>query len=211
MKYYVCLDIGNVLCHVDFNVFLADVSESLNVTTEDAMYFLNRSQKLHDLGLTVMKDELRDHLKIKSQVTIDKLLLSWNNCITPNYKVLDMFNNLTEKFDFQVALLSNIGLEHSILMEKVLDHGPFFENALKHFSCYVGARKPTSLFYQSFLWDHPEFKGCVYVDDVVENLETGSKFGFRPYHLALDSMSVEKELLEIEKAILAGPSNPCDH
>ena len=53
MKYYVCLDIGNVLCHVDFNVFLADVSESLNVTTEDAMYFLNRSQKLHDLGLTV--------------------------------------------------------------------------------------------------------------------------------------------------------------
>jgi len=42
---YVALDIGNVLCHVDFSEFLNQLSAELNMTLEDAMYFLNRSQK----------------------------------------------------------------------------------------------------------------------------------------------------------------------
>ena len=181
---YVALDIGNVLCHVDFKKFLDDLSEALNITLDDATYFLNRSQKLHDLGLTVMRDELKDHFKIRSPVTIDKLLASWNQCVYPDLNVLNMFNSLTEKHNLQVALLSNIGNEHAILMERALSHNGFFQNAIKHFSCHVGARKPTLLYYQSFLIEHPKFEGCVYIDDVVENLEAGSKFGFRPYHFA---------------------------
>lgn len=204
---YVALDIGNVLCHVDFKQFLDDLSETLNITPDEAMYFLNRSQKLHDLGLTAMRDELKDHFKIKSPVTIEKLSVSWNKAIYPDLDVLDMFNAMTEKHNLQVALVSNIGNEHAKLMEEILWHNGFFQNAVKHFSCQVGARKPTLLYYQSFLMEHPKFEGCVYVDDVVENLEAGTKFGFRPYHFALDKMNVAQELVEIEKLILT-PSEP---
>lgn len=199
---YVALDIGNVLCHVDFNEFLRDLSSELNITLEDALYFLNRSQKLHDLGLTMMKDELHDHFKIKSPVIIERLLLSWNRSIVPNHQVLDMYNTLTQNHNLKVALLSNIGIEHAKQAETILNFGGFFDNAIKHFSCNVGARKPTSIYYQSFLMEHPEFHGCVYVDDVIENLETGTRYGFRPYHFDMSKMDVTEELQEIEKLIL---------
>jgi FMN phosphatase YigB (HAD superfamily) len=199
---YLAVDIGNVLCHVNFDKFLCQLSEALNITLEDAKYFLNRSQKLHDLGLTVMADELRDHFKIKSPVVIDKLLHTWDGSLVPDLDVLNMCNHLTEHHDLKVALLSNIGIEHTSLMEQILEHNGFFHNAIKHFSCQVGARKPSLLFYQSFLMEHPEFQGCLYIDDIVDNLEAGKKFGFRCYHFALDSMDIQAELPEVEKAIL---------
>lgn len=200
---FVCLDIGNVLCHVDFTEFLRDLSSELNMSLEDALYFLNRTQKLHDLGLTIMKDELHDHLKIKSSVIIDKLLHSWNKSIVPNLQVLDMYNRITQEHGLKVALLSNIGIEHARQAEEILSHGGFFEGAIKHFSCNVGARKPTNLYYQSFLMEYPEFYGCVYVDDVIENLTAGKRYGFQPYHFDLSKMDIDVELPEIEKLILA--------
>jgi len=199
---FVCLDIGNVLCHVDFSDFLNELSAELNITLEDAMYFLNRSQKKHDLGITMMKDELHDHFHLKSSVVIDRLLNSWDKSIKPDLQVLDMYNTMTEKHGLKVALLSNIGIEHAKQAESMLSHGGFFEGAVKHFSCHVGARKPTSLYYQSFLMEYPEFHGCVYVDDAVDNLETGKRYGFQAYHFDLSKMDTSKELPEIEKMIL---------
>jgi len=58
------------------------------------------------------------------------------------------------------------------------------------------------LYYQSFLMEYPEFHGCVYVDDVAENLEAGKRYGFRPYHFDLSKMDTSQELPEIEKMIL---------
>lgn len=200
---YVALDIGNVLCRVDFSNLLIDFSEALNITPEEALHFINRSQKMHDLGLTIIRDELKEQFNIKSPATINRLLDSWNQCVIPDLTVLDTYNHLTANHNLQVALLSNIGIEHAALMETVLAHNGFFQNAIKHFSCEVGARKPSLLFYQSFLMQYPQFRGCVYVDDVVENLEAGKKFGFQTYHFALDKMDVQVELPEIEKLIMS--------
>lgn len=199
---YVALDIGNVLCHVDFTKLLRELSSELNISLEEALYFLNRSQKHHDLGLTMMKDELYDHFKIRSPVIVERILYQWDRSIQPNFQALDMYNTLSEKHGLQVALLSNIGIEHAKQAEEILSHGGFFERAIKHFSCNVGARKPTNLYYQSFLLEYPEFHGCVYVDDVVENLEAGKRYGFKPYHFALDSMDINEKLPEIEKMII---------
>lgn len=210
MNGYVALDIGNVLCSVNFTPFLNDLSKSLNITLEDAVYFMNRSQKLHDLGLTVMKDELRDHFKLRSSVLIDELLFSWNKVVTPNLTVIDKFNELTDKCGIRVALLSNIGLEHAVLMEKVLEYNGFFQNSIKHFSCAVGARKPTAIYYQSFLMQYPEFKGCVYIDDLQENLNASKKFGFKTHRFSLEDISndnvLSNELGEIEHLILGDPT-----
>lgn len=203
---YVALDIGNVLCQVNFDKLLAEISDTLNISLEDSLYFINRNQKMHDLGLTNMKDELKD-AGLVSPITKNRIMTLWNSSITTHHEVITVFNKMIQDNELQVALLSNIGHEHGALMKDLLGAEGFFDKAIKHFSCDVGARKPTALYYQSFLMEHPEFEGCVYVDDVIENLEAGKRFGFRPYHFALDKMNVAQELVEIEKLILT-PSEP---
>lgn len=198
---YAAFDIGNVLVNVDFPGFVNKLSKTLNITVEDATYFLNRSHAMHDLGLTVMKDELIDHLHIKSSVLRDELIQDWHNCITPADWLLEKIDALCAQHNIQVALLSNVGTEHAVRMRSVLNHYKFFREGIPHFSCEVGARKPTYLYYQSFLQLHPEFQGCPYFDDLRENLQTGMKFGFKPYRLSLEEITganYNEEAFEIE-------------
>lgn len=186
---YVAFDVGNVLVNVNFQPFINKLSSDLNISLEEATYFMNRSQKLHDLGLTVMHDELIDHLKIRSSVLRDELIEYWNNSITPADWMLEKLDRISSQYDLRVALVSNVGLEHAVRMKKILNYNGFFDKAVKHFSCEVGARKPTFLYYQSFLRMNPEWQGCPYIDDLQENLDTGAKFGFKPFRFSLQEIT----------------------
>lgn len=203
---YVCLDIGNVLVHVDFSSFLNALSEQLNITLEEAEYFMNRTHALHDMGLTKMSDELRDHFKIRSPVIMKKLLDVWDSVLMPEFDMITKMCYLMDCKNLQVALLSNIGLEHSKVMSLILNlRGDFFNKCIKHLSCQVGARKPSKIYYQSFLAQHPKFRGAAYLDDLQENLEMGAQFGFRPYRFALTDLTYpihNDKLKEIENFIM---------
>lgn len=199
---YICLDIGNVLCRVDALPFLENVSETFNVTLPEASRFLKRFQQLHDLGYTTMEDELKDRFGAKSPVTLGKLVQSWNDSVTPDIHMISRLNYLREEHNLKVALLSNIGIEHVGKLETKLAHGDFFPNVIKHFSCFVGARKPSTIFYQSFLLQYPEFKGCLYVDDLQENLDASKAFGFQTFRLALDEPNPDARIQELEEQIV---------
>lgn len=183
---YICLDIGNVLCHVDMREFLELTSITFNITEGEASRFLKRFQMIHDLGYTTMVDELRDHFGLKSEITLKKLVRAWENAVQPNLSIISKLNELRDNHGLQVALLSNIGSEHAAMMEDRLKHGGFFPDAIKHFSCVVGARKPSMVYYQSFLMQYPQFKGCLYVDDLQENLDASHRFGFQTLRLSLE-------------------------
>lgn len=210
---YAAFDVGNVLVSADFTPFLEKLSASLNITMEEALYFMNRSQKLHDLGLTKMADELHDHFKIRSPITINELVSDWNAVIQPADYIIDILNRLHDEHDVQIALLSNVGLEHADRMSIVLSHDNFIDDTVKFFSCQVGARKPTMLYYHTFLQLHPEFAGCPYVDDLQENLDMGSQFGFKPFRFALNEVTganytkekYENMIESLEKFILSQP------
>lgn len=199
---YICLDIGNVLCSVAAEPFLEILSETFNITFSEGARFLKRFQQIHDLGYTTMEDELKDKFGVKSPVTIKNLVDAWNDSVTPNMYILDKLNGLRDKYNLQVALLSNIGVEHAAMMEKKLARNGFFPGAIKHFSCFVGARKPSMIYYQSFLTQYPEFKGCLYVDDLKENLEASIPFGFATYHFTLEDSGYESKVAEIEMMII---------
>lgn len=186
---YVAFDIGNVLVYANFNEFLRKLSKALNITIEEATYFMNRSQKLHDLGLTNMSDELRDHFKLKSPVLIEELITQWNEVIRPADFFLEKIDKMEKEHKLKIALVSNVGLEHAVQMKKVLGMSTFFNKAIKFFSCDVGARKPTLLYYHTFLKLHPEFWGCPYIDDLQENLDVGESFGFKPFRFSLEEIS----------------------
>lgn len=184
-----CLDIGNVLCAVDLSAYVNLLSLRLNLSIEEVWYFLNRVQRLHDLGLTNLNDELRDHFKIKSEIIINELDSVWSNSLTPNYNLINKITKLVDNNNIQLALLSNIGYEHAAFFNEKVS----MPNAIKHFSCFVGARKPTLLYYQSFLQKYPQFEGAVYVDDLQDNLNTGDKMNFSTVKFTLEE---KKELLK---------------
>jgi FMN phosphatase YigB (HAD superfamily) len=182
---YICLDVGNVLCTVDDVGFIEFVSYKLNVSTFKARRFLKRFQQLHDLGFTTMEDELMDVFDVKSPLILKEIVQVWNDSVAPHYGILNLLSALQAKDNLQVALLSNIGVEHAALLKDKLAVDGFYENSIKHLSCFVGARKPSTLYFQSFLMEHPEFRSCLYVDDLQANLDGAKPLGFQTFRLNL--------------------------
>lgn len=206
-KKFICLDIGNVLLHLNMQPFINKMSDKLNVSRNDASELLRRTQCLHDLGYTTMEKELRDWFSVKSEVIIEEMVDAWNQCATPDYDMLTMLTELTFTDNLQIALLSNMGLEHAANIKKLLSYGNLYDNAIKHLSCEIGARKPHFIYYQSFLLEHPEFKGCLYLDDLQENLDMGSKIGFKSTHFDLSKYTSDQKtqkISEIKSLILNG-------
>lgn len=184
---YACFDIGDVLVHVNFDPFLDAISKYQNISHSDAWHFLSRTQKLHDLGLTTLRDELTDHFSIRSEVILQEILNCWESAILPEEVMMRLISDLIEN-DVKVALLSNIGFEHMHLLNKTLAPLKGWKESLHFFSCEVGARKPSMLYYQSFLTLHPKFRGAFYIDDRQENLDTSKTFGFRTIRFVLSEL-----------------------
>lgn len=204
MKYAV-FDIGNVLCHVNFDKLLVLLSKTFNISRDEAMHFLNRTQKLHDLGLIHLKDEIQDRFKIRSEAIMEELLDEWNTVIWKENAMFDMLADLIAN-NVQIALLSNIGWEHVSFLDKHLGNEIGYKKSIHFFSCHVGVRKPSLIYYQSFLLLHPKFKGCIYLDDVQDNLDSGKEFGFRTVKFCLDEVSrgnkLKSRVAELKKLIL---------
>lgn len=77
-----------------------------------------------------------------------------------------------------------------------------FQDTVEHISYQVGARKPSKIYFQSFLLDHPGWAGAVYVDDRDDNLAVGKKYSFKSFKFELDKvlqLSKAKQKIELNK------------
>ena len=198
---YVALDMGSVLVRVDFRKFTFAISEYVNLSTWEIARRINHSQRLRDVGLLNMTNILESEFDIKSSVILDKLMDVWNKeVLIFETEVFDYFIQLSSQNDLNIAILSNVGLEHSKLIDTYIDiryasdyTTQVFKNAVRYYSCNVGVRKPQSLYYQSFLQRYPMFTGCVYLDDLSENLVASTEFGFQAVQFDLDKINSKKE------------------
>lgn len=201
---YLCIDIGNVLCEVNMDLFIKSLYEACNISEDDAKSFLRRFQKMHDLGYTTLEEELKEKLGIKSKYTVNKLILDWNETLITYESNINLLNKLSKEYDLKIALLSNVGIEHASIMADKLRFDGFFDSTIKWFSCEVGARKPSTIYYQSFLTAYPEFTGALYIDDLQENLDVGSKLGLNSFKFDLTKSVFEDKIKEIELFITNG-------
>jgi len=206
MTNYFCFDVGNVLCDVDFTDFLRELTEATGADHDDVWFFLNRIQPLQDLGYVTMQNELRHCYKIKLEEN-SKIQEAWNNSVHPNPISMKHFEEIVgNPHKNQVSILSNIGTEHLALLGSRL--GSKYNWCKMHMSCEIGHRKPSKMYYRSFLAEHPEFNSAEYVDDRQENLDMGHECGLRPNYLDTSKMTsdeVDSFWYDLKKRVIYQP------
>jgi FMN phosphatase YigB (HAD superfamily) len=181
---HICFDIGNVLFNVNFLPFQSYLHSIYGISFEDTYQFLKHNQKNCDLGLTTIDNGIRYHFRITKagEAHLPGAQDAWMKSITPNKEMLDLISSLQQD-GWKIALLSNMGYEHR---EKVY---PMFADHIRFLSCDVGARKPTTLFFKTFLDLHPEYVVATYIDDLQENLDAGQSFGLKPIKFDLTNLA----------------------
>lgn len=198
MGMHVAIDIGNVLCQFDMIKFVTKLSEIANINDHDAYFFLDHLQKQQDIGITTVAHGLEYKFKLSGE-ELNVLLDAWNNTLTLNEMMLNFLDNI--KADgVKVALLSNMGPEHITYLRSACPR--MFTDTIQHISCEVGARKPQKLFFQSFCLDNDVFSGCLYIDDLEENLKVGKKYGFKVYNFNLEEvlkLPLSLQKIELDK------------
>lgn len=187
-----CLDVGNVLGILKFDEFVTTISAVKNITEAEAKTRINLYQGLHDVGLISMKQILIKEFGIESESLRIQTMNKWMDVLSIDYSIMKRYEQILGSN--KLALLTNVGHEHAVILQEKIMFNEKFISSVKHQSCEVGARKPSKIFYQSFLFLHPEFAGAVYVDDLVENLKTAEEFGFNTVNIDLSSM--DKKLVE---------------
>lgn len=178
----VAFDIGNLLCHFYIDQFTKKLALITKISDKDAFFFVEYLQRFQDNGLCSMRQALRLNYDLHDD-QLQELVDTWNAAVVPSEVMLNFMDTLRSE-GIKIALLSNMGPEHITYLRSTCPR--LFENTIQHISCEVGARKPTKLFFQSFVLDNGEFRGCVYLDDIEENLRMGKKYSFKCYRFDLE-------------------------
>lgn len=185
----VAFDIGNVICHVDINKFCNYlVQEKIFNNFDSSIEFLSGIQHPQDLGLYDIKRGFRRFNPNLSNDVLQKINEAWLDTVVPSVPMLSLIEQLLSD-GYKVALLSNIGVDHASLVRKQCD---IFSSCIQHFSCEVGARKPTKLFYQSFAIEYGWENTVKFFDDRQDNV-ISCKGYFKGIRFDLDDYSNDEE------------------
>ena len=202
---FIAFDLGNVLIDVDLQPFWSAVDD-IQCVREDVEDLLRLYERPEFCGDVDMLDVFRDALNNTEEAQY--LTDSWCKGLKPDEQMFNFISSLKSE-GVKIAYLSNIGSRHLSFMRN--RYPEFMKCAsVEHMSCEVGAAKPSLIYYQSFLLQHDDFKGCTYLDDRMENVLMGSKCKFNSVHFDLEALKKEKpsvlknEINKIKERMLRG-------
>jgi len=190
---HVAFDIGNVLCHFDPTIYNKELHRMIHhdvrfIYWENVVPHLENMEKLDYLGMINRSKHLETTFRINNADYLNDI---WNSTVTINNQMMNFLVKLKDA-GVKIALLSNMGPDHAkYLREK---YPELFDKTIQHLSFEAGAFKPSKLFYQSFLMSNEDFAGCVYLDDVKENIISGTKMKFDAIHFDLRDFEKPSEL-----------------
>jgi len=209
---HVAFDIGNVLCTFDIHKFVKDLYDEYYIDCKCSYAFLESIQHIHDIGAVTMCTAFENKYFVRYNDTfsvmrnghlsndeIYHVIKMWNKIIKPADIMLNLLDNLRSD-GVKISLLSNMGKDHHMYLQE--KYPELFNGTVQHISYQVGARKPSKLFYQSFLLDNEEFKGASYIDDIEENCKVAKKYSFKVYNFDLKKvleMPLSKQKTEVDK------------
>ncbi len=195
---HVAFDIGQVLCHCDMDKYINEICDKkVNDHGFPSVYFpgykntvlrtLESIEKFDYLGMI----NRNFYLEKMCNINTNGLNEVWNSIVYPNDMMMNFLVKLKDA-GVKIGLLSNMGPDHAKYLRE--EYPELFHKTIQHLSFEVGAFKPTKLFYQSFLMSNEDFAGCVYLDDVKENIVMGTKMGFDSIHFDLRDFKKPSEL-----------------
>lgn len=195
----VCFDIGNVLTHLNLDAFTNALMELGHIERrEEGDLFMRGIQAGCDIGIFNVRESVLSYFKEISHDDLEKLNHVWLDSVTPCPEMGLLLANLKEQ-GFEIYLLSNIGWEHAEHVRKFYG----FNLCKEHFSCEVGARKPSKLFFSSFINENPDYRGVKYFDDLKENVRTALKYGLDAEVFDINDFSCGEDAAEyLEQKIL---------
>jgi FMN phosphatase YigB (HAD superfamily) len=170
----IAFDIGNVLFRFDLSPLL-DLLIRLGVVdnTIAAYEFMGGSfQHSQEVGLIDIKQSFYQLNPKLSYNNLEEIYDRWMETFEPSLPMMEIVEELIAN-NHSVALLSNIGPDHA---KCVRDKCKIFDKCIQHFSCDVGARKPTKLFFQSFFIQNGWGRDTLYFDDMEANIAMGSNY-----------------------------------
>lgn len=191
----VAFDIGNVICKVDINYFLEYMIKTKCATNKVHAHFLIASMSNESfIGLTDIVKVVKElNPSLDSEEIVDK----WNGVLSIDNRMVDFIDEVSKHSE--VALLSNMGSDHAKFLRRSVPE--LFEKCVEHLSFEVGAYKPQKLFYQSFLLENPQFAGCLFIDDLQENLNMAINCGFSTMLFDLNKIASDFEFKNVTDLI----------
>lgn len=200
----ICFDLGNVIIECDVDKFYDQMKDFFSEEKYKQLIAMRDIiQTQHDLGIVTYRNFFEHFDMSLSKEKVDQILELWNQAVKPNDEMVEFVCDFKKK-NGNIAYLSNIGFEHSQYLTKSCPQ--LFKEALLHFSCEVGARKPTKLYFQSFL------KECHYcnesgwksshllIDDREDNCEMAKRLGFATFQFSLkDELNNKSKINQMKK------------
>jgi len=201
----ICFDLGNVIIECDVDKFYDQMKNFFSEEKYKQLIAMRDIiQTQHDLGIVTYRNFFEHFDMSLSKEKVNQILELWNQTVKPNDKMVEFVLDFKKK-NGNVAYLSNIGYEHSQYLLKACPE--LFKEALLHFSCEVGARKPTKLYFQSFLKERPtkhydtgSSHRHLLIDDREDNCEMAKRLGFATFQFSLkDELNNKLKIDQMKK------------
>ena len=183
----ICFDLGNVIIECDVDKFYDQMKDYFSEEKYKQLIAMRDIiQTQHDLGIMTYRNFFEHFDASLSKENLNQILQLWDDAIQPNKEMVDMIYDFKKNHGKNsTAFLSNVGFEHS---QKLLKTCPdLFQDSLIHFSYQVGARKPTKLYFQSFLNEVPKHikSNHLFIDDREDNCMMAQNLGFLSFQFSL--------------------------
>lgn len=204
----ICFDLGNVIIECDVDKFYDQMKDFFSEEKyKHLLAMRDIIQTQHDLGIVTYRNFFEHFDMSLSKENVNQILDLWNQAVKPNDEMVEFVSSFEEKFG-SVAFLSNIGYEHHKYLNNICPK--LFKNARTHFSFEVGARKPSKLYFQSFIKELEYYRdekfnehfALLLIDDREDNCEMATRLGFRSFQFSLKDDLNNKEKIKQMKSIM---------
>ncbi len=196
----VVFDIGNVLADFDYMTFIhrlymdEEVIRHINnaIWKTGCWKALDRGEDTEAVLLRMLNAEPDYQAEIKR--TMEHI----GECITRMEYAIPWIENLKDR-GYQVLYLSNYSQNTMEANREALDFLPFMDGGV--FSFEIRSIKPEPKIYNSLLEKYTlDPYGCVFIDDMKENLETAEKFGMK----TIQFQSYDQAKADLEELLSEG-------
>lgn len=181
-------DIGQVICHVDFDRLETLARIKYGVASKDFYQWLDEVSWQIDLGIWDIEQAAK--YLCRNDTDPSKVAEEWFRCLKMSEKMMNTLMNLAD-MHFDIYLLSNIGMQHrDFLMSENRD---FFRSCRGFvYSCDAQVKKPQKAFFEYTVSYHPELRDALFFDDRKENCKAAENY-MRPIQFNLKDFKDDDE------------------